>query len=110
MILSCGTTLHSLIQKGKEEDDRIGNSNKSYFRFLDSSGKFFKPEYFVPFGHGRRVCLGEPLARAELFIFFVTLVQRIKFEGIEGRMPDPSNYSVGITKYPNKFTVKTRRR
>jgi len=79
-------------------------------RFLDSSGKFYRPEYFVPLGHGRRQCLGEPLARAELFIFFVTLVQRIKFEAIDDQMPDPSNYSVGITKYPNQFKVKTQMR
>ena len=98
---------HKVTSKAIKNENKYG---RSYLRFLDSSGKFFRPEYFVPFGHGRRVCLGEPLARAELFIFFVTLVQRIKFEGIEGRMPDPRNYSVGITKYPNQFTVKTRRR
>ena len=54
--------------------------------------------------------MGEPLARAELFIFFVTLVQRIKFEAIDGRVPDPGNYSVGLTKYPNDFEVRVQRR
>ena len=44
-------------------------------RFLDENGKFFRPDHFVPLGHGRRVCMGEPLAKAELAIFFVTIVQ-----------------------------------
>ena len=79
-------------------------------RFLDSCGKFTKPEHFVPLGHGRRVCLGEPLAKAELFIFFTTLVQNLKFDKVDGKEPDPSNYSVGVTKYPNEFIVNSVRR
>ena len=80
------------------------------FRFLDSSNKFTKPEHFVPLGHGRRVCLGEPLARAELFLFFTTLVQNLRFDKVKGKEPDPSNYSVGLTKYPNEFVVHAVRR
>ena len=48
---------------------------KRMFRFLDNKGTFSRPDYFVPLGHGRRVCMGEPLAKAELAIFFVTIVQ-----------------------------------
>jgi cytochrome P450 len=75
---------------------------------LDSSETFFKPEHFVPLGHGRRVCMGEPLAKAELFIFFVTLLQKIKFDVVEGKdkEPDPKKYMVGVTKVPEDFNVK----
>ena len=73
---------------------------------MDSSGTFFKPDHFVPLGHGRRVCMGEPLAKAELFIFFVTLVQKIKFNVVEGKEPNPKKYNVGITKVPDDFNVK----
>ena len=51
------------------------NVKKCMFRFLDKEGTFSRPDYFVPLGHGRRVCMGEPLAKAELAIFFVTIVQ-----------------------------------
>ena len=50
--------------------------------------------------------MGEPLAKAELFIFFATLVQKIKFDVVEGKEPDPKKYNVGITKVPDDFNVK----
>jgi len=74
-------------------------------RFLDNEGQFSRPDYFVPLGHGRRVCMGEPLAKAELAIFFVTIVQRLQITSIPGEEADPQNYSMGITRVPNPFKV-----
>ncbi|XP_042313608.1 cytochrome P450 2J5-like [Sceloporus undulatus] len=54
--------------------------------FLDDSGKFMNREAFLPFAAGVRVCLGEKLARTELFIFFVSLMRTFTFrlpEGVE---------------------------
>ncbi|KAL8612108.1 hypothetical protein ACOMHN_013987 [Nucella lapillus] len=48
-------------------------------RFLDDSGKCVRPAEFVPFSLGRRMCLGEPLARAELFLFISAMIQQFNF-------------------------------
>jgi cytochrome P450 len=39
-------------------------------RFLDASGALRKDDHWIPFSIGKRQCLGETLAKVELYLFF----------------------------------------
>ncbi|XP_045197520.2 cytochrome P450 2B19-like [Mercenaria mercenaria] len=49
-------------------------------RFLNADGSDVKiPKEFIPFSLGPRSCLGETLARIEIFLFTAGLVQKLRF-------------------------------
>ncbi|XP_051891138.1 cytochrome P450 2J6-like [Pristis pectinata] len=74
--------------------------------FLNSGGKTVKPEAFIPFSAGHRVCLGEQLAKTELFIFFTSMLQRFTFHLPENE-PRPSyrDARFGITLCPLPYRI-----
>ena len=80
------------------EDPEVFNPG----RFLD--GK--KKEQFVPYGMGKRVCMGESLAKNELFIFFTLILQNLKIGlPIGHERLDPKRADAGIVRVPKPFHV-----
>ncbi|XP_046368570.2 cytochrome P450 1A1-like [Haliotis rufescens] len=77
-------------------------------RFLDSSGQINKALLgeFLPFATGRRKCVGEFLARMEIFLFFTGLLQKCSLN----RPPDIAEYDygvgVGFVRCPKPFDVQ----
>ncbi|XP_022102205.1 cytochrome P450 2D27-like [Acanthaster planci] len=79
-------------------------------RFLDDRGQYHKPEHFLPYGTGRRMCPGERLARMELFLFFTHLLHRFSFSLPLGA-PQPSlSGRMGITLAPQPYHLVARSR
>ncbi|KAF4524243.1 hypothetical protein B566_EDAN008789 [Ephemera danica] len=79
-------------------------------RFLNAEGKVTKPEYFLPFGAGRRMCLGDVLARMELFLFFAGLMHTFEFKLPEGETLPSLKGNAGVTISPELYKVCLLRR
>uniref|UniRef100_A0A2K6LEG5 Cytochrome P450 family 2 subfamily W member 1 n=1 Tax=Rhinopithecus bieti TaxID=61621 RepID=A0A2K6LEG5_RHIBE len=71
--------------------------------FLDANGHFVKREAFLPFSAGRRVCVGERLARTELFLLFAGLLQKYCL------LPPPGISPASLDTTPARaFTMRPR--
>uniref|UniRef100_A0A8C5UCQ7 Uncharacterized protein n=1 Tax=Malurus cyaneus samueli TaxID=2593467 RepID=A0A8C5UCQ7_9PASS len=75
--------------------------------FLDKEGNFIPREAFLPFSAGKchRVCLGEHLARTELFIFFANLLRAFTFRLPEGVTEINTEPIFGGTLQPHPYRV-----
>ncbi|XP_005100933.1 cytochrome P450 2B19 [Aplysia californica] len=75
-------------------------------RFLDDSGKLKVFDEFVPFSLGRRVCLGESLAKMELFLFLARICQRFDIQpAVKGQLPSLKGV-FGLTVTPEAYEVR----
>ena len=79
-------------------------------RFLSASGQLRRDEHFIPFSTGRRQCLGEALARTQLFLFFTALVQHYTFLPEHPGVYPGEQADFGITLLPKPFKVTLRNR
>lgn len=79
-------------------------------RFINSEGKVTKPDYFLPFGVGRRMCLGEILARMEIFLFFSSLLHSFDISVPQGETLPSLKGNAGVTISPNAFKVSLKPR
>ncbi|XP_008935943.1 PREDICTED: cytochrome P450 2D4-like, partial [Merops nubicus] len=102
-----GTTVITNLSSVLKDETVWEKPNEFYPQhFLDADGQFVKPEAFLPFSAGRRVCLGEQLARMELFLFFTTLMQNFTFELPEGQPRPHEDGHFALTNSPHPYLVR----
>ncbi|XP_069760691.1 cytochrome P450 2K1-like isoform X2 [Narcine bancroftii] len=94
--------LLSSVLQDKSQWETPNDFNPSHF--LDAEGRFVKRGAFMPFSAGRRVCIGESLAKMELFLFFTILMQRFSFHALPETFLDLTP-SVGLTLCPKPHSV-----
>ncbi|XP_071789120.1 cytochrome P450 2J4-like [Asterias amurensis] len=75
-------------------------------RFLDEAGSLKPREEHLPFSTGRRVCLGEQLAKMELFTFFSHLLHQFSFKKPDDSQPLSFEAINGLTLTPTPFEVR----
>ncbi|XP_043209915.1 methyl farnesoate epoxidase-like [Amphibalanus amphitrite] len=79
-------------------------------RFLTPSGQLRKEDHLLPFGTGKRQCIGEPVARMELFLFFSRLLHQFQLEPTaDGPPAAVAGHSAGIL-VPPPFAVRVTER
>ncbi|KAG4071874.1 hypothetical protein HA402_006035 [Bradysia odoriphaga] len=73
-------------------------------RFLNEKMEIVNTEWLMPFGQGRRRCLGEQLARGCLFTFFAGILQRFEVR-VCGDEKIDETLLPGITLSPKPYQV-----
>ncbi|XP_076083138.1 cytochrome P450 2B4-like [Mytilus galloprovincialis] len=74
-------------------------------RFLNND-KFVKKDAFSAFSMGPRVCLGKQLAESELFLIFVSILQRFDLSKADENDELPiDGIMTGLTQTPKKFKM-----
>ncbi|KAK6173991.1 hypothetical protein SNE40_017351 [Patella caerulea] len=75
-------------------------------RFLDDTGKVSKQAAatLIPFSTGPRICVGESLARMEIFLFFTNLLQRFSFSTSGSEKPSTDGIC-GVSMSTPEYTL-----
>uniref|UniRef100_A0A8C6VLU5 Uncharacterized protein n=1 Tax=Naja naja TaxID=35670 RepID=A0A8C6VLU5_NAJNA len=73
--------------------------------FLDKDGKFVDREEFLPFGIGTRACVGQELARTEIFLFLTSLLRAFSFQLPEGVKELNEEPIVKVTMHPHPYKL-----
>jgi cytochrome P450 len=80
-------------------------------RFLDAENNIVNAHKILPFGLGKRVCIGEPMARFTIFVYFTALLQKYTFSVVPGkRTPSPLDPLAGVTLSPKPYSALIKQR
>ncbi|XP_058528002.1 cytochrome P450 2C14-like isoform X4 [Ochotona princeps] len=106
-IIPKGTTIFPSLSSVLNDNKEFPNPKEfDPGHFLDKSGNFRKSDYFVPFSTGKRACVGEALARMELFLFLTTILQNFKLKSqVDPEHIDTTPLVSGISRVPRFYKL-----
>lgn len=84
-----------------DSDDNLSCGKFRPERFI-KDGKISVPDRHYPFGVGKHRCMGELMARANIFLFTTTLLQNFNFLVPPGQpLPTDGKSQIGFHSVPN---------
>ncbi|XP_075771703.1 cytochrome P450 2G1-like [Pelodiscus sinensis] len=103
-----GTEIYPMLSSVLHDPSKFQNPQSfNPGNFLTEQGRFRKNEAFVPFSSGKRICLGEALARMELFLFLTTILQRFALTPLQPpEQIDTTPQESGFAKIPPFYQLR----
>uniref|UniRef100_A0A8C4MD49 Cytochrome P450 2E1 n=1 Tax=Equus asinus asinus TaxID=83772 RepID=A0A8C4MD49_EQUAS len=96
-------TLDSLLYDNQEFPDAEKFKPE---HFLNENGKFKYSDHFKAFSAGKRVCVGEGLARMELFLFLTAILQHFNLKSlVDPKDIDLSPVTIGFGNIPPNYKL-----
>ena len=75
-------------------------------RFVNASGQFFAPSEFLPFQTGKRMCLGDELAKMLLFLYCSQILYNFNVCCDDTTVSEKYYGECGITLVPCEYSIK----